>query len=198
MASLNSDRARSQECVRETVLEELLRHSAQTKVLPHRVFKTATGHLAVVQAMPRAVLGPGCPHGQRPPTLQTGLTKRAMERKMKRSRRMTGSTPGRCTLMATSSPVSRSTALYTCGAGPVPLTPCAPLVTDNQHSTALLDAPNSAQPCWPAHHDGYCSPCPSGSATCCIMQYKLTMSFHRQHVQDRCAHISGNLRSSPT
>jgi hypothetical protein len=34
-------------------------------------------------------------------------------RKMKRSRRMVGSTPGRCTLMATSSPEERSTALYT-------------------------------------------------------------------------------------
>lgn len=42
-----------------------------------------------------------------------GLMKRAMERKMSRSRRMTGSTPGRCTLMATSSPVSLKTALYT-------------------------------------------------------------------------------------
>ena len=33
--------------------------------------------------------------------------------KMKMSRKMSGSTPGRCTLTATSSPVSRSTALYT-------------------------------------------------------------------------------------
>ena len=45
--------------------------------------------------------------------LQMGLTKRAMDRKMNRSRRMTGPTFGRCTLTATSSPVSRSTALYT-------------------------------------------------------------------------------------
>jgi len=46
-------------------------------------------------------------------TLEMGLMKRAMDRKMNRSRRMTGRTPGRCTLIATSSPVSRSTALYT-------------------------------------------------------------------------------------
>ena len=153
MASLKSDRATSQECVRKAVLEDLLRHGAQTVVLPDRVFKTMTAHLAVVQAMLLAVLGPSCPHGQRPPTLQTGLTKRAMERKMKRSRRMTGSTPGRCTLMATSSPVSRSTALYTCGAGPAPLTPDAFLVTDNQHSTASLAALSSAQPLQP-EYDG--------------------------------------------
>ena len=39
--------------------------------------------------------------------------KDASVRKMNRSLRMTGSIPGRCTLIATSSPVSRSTALYT-------------------------------------------------------------------------------------
>lgn len=40
--------------------------------------------------------------------------KEARVRKMNRSRMMLGSTPGRCTLMATSSPVSLNTALYTC------------------------------------------------------------------------------------
>ena len=45
--------------------------------------------------------------------LQMGLMKRAMERKMNRSRRITGATFGRCTFTATSSPVPRSTALYT-------------------------------------------------------------------------------------
>ena len=135
------------------MLEDLLRHGAQIEVLPRRVFKTITAHLAVVQAMLLAVQGPSCLQGQRPPTLQTGLTKRAMERKMKRSRRMTGSTPGRCTLMATSSPVSRSTALYTCGAGPMPLMPCALLVTDNRHSMDALGALSSAQPLQP-EYDG--------------------------------------------
>lgn len=43
-----------------------------------------------------------------------GLMKRAMERKIKRSRKITGATLGRCTFTATSSPVPRSTALYTC------------------------------------------------------------------------------------
>ena len=42
------------------------------------------------------------------------LTRRANALKMNRSRKMMGSTPGLCTLTATSWPVSLSTALYTC------------------------------------------------------------------------------------
>mmetsp|Transcript_542 Transcript_542/g.1324 ORF Transcript_542/g.1324 Transcript_542/m.1324 type:complete len:283 (+) Transcript_542:1185-2033(+) len=43
-----------------------------------------------------------------------GLTSHASARNRKRSRNMIGSTPGRCTLMATSSPLPRSLARYTC------------------------------------------------------------------------------------